>query len=102
MLPWLGIFMFGWERQNSPIDGSRVNPFTPWPVVYTSMVEEPYIIYPAAVWALPGCRKSSLRHEENILDVLLYTENIVPTETFTSMLEDPSRGSMAMTYFEVL
>lgn len=32
------VFMSGWLRQNVPMLGSRVKSFTPWPVVYTSMV----------------------------------------------------------------
>ena len=30
-------------------------------------------------------------------NILLYTENMVPTETLTSMLKDPSNGSMRTT-----
>jgi hypothetical protein len=32
----------------------------------------------------------------------LYIENIVPTETFTSMLDDPSSGSIKTTYLLLL
>ena len=35
--------MRGCVRMNSPIEGSRVNPFTPSPVVRTSCVELPYM-----------------------------------------------------------
>jgi hypothetical protein len=35
--------MRGAQRRNSPIVGSRVKPCTPWPVVYTIIVLEPYI-----------------------------------------------------------
>ena len=34
--------MLGWLRQNTPMLGSSVKPFTPLPVVYTSMVLLPY------------------------------------------------------------
>jgi hypothetical protein len=32
------------------MDGSSVKPCTPLPVVYTSMVDDPYTTYPAATW----------------------------------------------------
>ena len=38
-----GVMILGWERRNSPIVGSSVNPCTPCPVVYTSIVLEPYM-----------------------------------------------------------
>ena len=40
--------MLGCDSRNSPMLGSSVNPCTPLPVVYTSMVDEPYTTYPAA------------------------------------------------------
>ena len=41
---------------NSPIEGSRVKPFTPLPKVTTSCVELPYMQYPAAMSSRPGRR----------------------------------------------
>src|SRR4030088_3363332 len=89
--------MSGWLSTYAPTDGSRVNPWTPLPVLYTSMVEEPYRTYPGAPGALPGwstqadtsCRPSAGRRS---------TEKVVPTLTFTSMLLDPSSGSNTTAY----
>ena len=39
--------------------GSSVKPCTPCPVVYTSMVLEPYMTYPAATCLQPGCSTSA-------------------------------------------
>lgn len=39
--------------------GSRVNPQTPWPAVYTNTVLGPYIPYPAATCSVPCLRTSA-------------------------------------------
>ena len=41
------------------LTGSRVNPFTPFPVVMTTMVALPYKAYPEATKFEPGCRTSA-------------------------------------------
>src|SRR5690606_13245456 len=91
----------GCERQNSPMDGSRVKPLTPFPVVYTSIVEEPYMTYPAAICSVPLCNISWEVGSPEVL-FLRYIEKIVPTETLTSMFEEPSSGSMATMYLAFL
>ena len=50
-------------------------------------------MYPAATCFLPSWRKS---FTDIFFDVLGFfrTEKIVPTGTFTSILEDPSNGSI--------
>ena len=46
----------------------------------------------AATWAVPGCMKSA-SVGETTPSGQRSTEKIVPTEMFTSMLEEPSSGS---------
>ena len=59
MFPFLGTFISGWFRRNSPREGSIVYPLTPLPVESTKWVEEPYKQYPAATKDLPSYSKSS-------------------------------------------
>lgn len=51
--------MLGSVRINSPMEGSYMNPLTPFPKDSTIMVAEPYRAYPAATRLLPGCRASA-------------------------------------------
>src|SRR6266487_6191399 len=102
IFPFSGHLIFGWLKQNSPMEVSSVKPFTPLRVAYTSIVEEPYTIYPAATCTRPGCKKSSLVTVLPFGVILLYTLKIVPMETFTSILPLPSNGSYKQTYFEFL
>jgi hypothetical protein len=55
-----------------------------------SWVDGPYRI-PAATWAVPGCMKSASVGAAP--SGQRSTEKIVPTEMFTSMLDEPSSGS---------
>src|SRR5207245_9861082 len=90
--------MLGCDSRNSPIVGSRVKPCTPWPVVYTSIVLEPYRMYPAATCFLPAWRQSASPAGSLRCVARRCSEKIVPIETFTSMLVEPSSGSYNTTY----
>src|SRR6266496_180007 len=90
--------MSGCDSRNSPIVGSSVKPCTPCPVVYTSIVLEPYRMYPAATCFRPSCRQSGSPADPFFLVIRLWIEKIVPIDTFTSMLVEPSSGSYNTTY----
>src|SRR2546425_6354286 len=90
--------MLGCDSRNSPIVGSSVKPCTPWPVVYTSIVLEPYRMYPAATCFLPAWRQSASPAGSLRFVTRRCSEKIVPIETFTSMLVEPSSGSYNTTY----
>jgi fructose-1,6-bisphosphatase I len=107
--PTLGEYFLSHPDMKMPLDGKifsvnegSANTFpasvTPWPVVYTNMVEDPYRIYPEATCSLPFCKISISAMGVPTGLFLRYTENIVPMETLTSILDDPSSGSMAITY----
>lgn len=59
-MPFSGILILGSVKINSPMDGSYINPLTPFPFPkdITSMVADPYSAYPAATSSLPGRRAS--------------------------------------------
>src|SRR5256885_3256458 len=89
--------MSGCDKRNSPIVGSSVKPCTPWPVVYTSMVLEPYRMYPAATCFRPTWRQSARPASPLGLVTRLWIEKIVPIDTLTSMLAEPSSASHMIT-----
>src|SRR5438034_741580 len=91
--------MSGCDSRNSPIVGSSVKPCTPCPVVYACIVLEPYRMYPAATCARPFCRQSASDPGPRFVAVRRWIEKIVPIETLTSMLLEPSSGSYSSTYF---
>src|SRR2546422_5504068 len=90
--------MSGGDSRNSPIVGSSVKPCPPCPVVYTSIVLEPYRMYPAAICFFPAWRQSATPAGPFFLVTRRWIEKIVPIETLTSMLAEPSRGSYNTTY----
>src|SRR5437773_10917367 len=90
--------MLGCDSRNSPIVGSSVKPCTPCPVVYTSIVLEPYRMYPDATCFLPACRQSASPAGSLRFVTRRCSEKMVPIETLTSMLVEPSSGSYNTTY----
>ncbi len=74
------------------MSGSSVNPYTPCPTVYTSMVLEPYRRYPAATCSVPRRNNSSSVGKRSALPYLR-TEKIAPSGILLSVLEEPSSGS---------
>ena len=53
--------------------------------------------YPAATCRVPACKKSSAGASSPGVEALS-TEKIDPTDTFTSMFDEPSKGSNTSRY----
>ena len=62
------------------------------------MVEDPYTTYPAAICLLPGCKTQASGLSPDTSSGFLRIEKVVPTLTFTSILDDPSSGSKTTAY----
>src|SRR2546426_4428942 len=90
--------MSGCDSRNSPIVGAGVRRAPPAPSVYTGVVLEPYRMWPAAPCFFPAWRQSATPAGPFFLVTRRWIEKIVPIETLTSMLAEPSRGSYNTTY----
>src|SRR2546428_12609543 len=91
--------MSGCDSRNSPMVGSRVKPCPPCPVVYTSIVLEPYRMQPAAISFLPAWRESATPAGPFFLLTRRWIDNRVPIVTLTALVVEPCSGPDSATDF---
>ena len=86
------MFTAGAVSTKVPMSRSSVKLTVPLPTVRTSIVDGPYTANPAATWFDPGCKKLASVTGAPAAGQGS-TEKIVPIDTFTSILDEPSSGS---------